>query len=171
MRKIFHRFVFVVQIRCALTYYFFDVQAQAIRILATSEVVIGMELPMADEGLHSIQVFVFAADEDGISQPLFVCEPQDCLVGRPDGTSKQYESAPNEQIFGLPRLQQKDSLVLCGVDVPSQAEGNLRIMVALKRIWHDAPREVSYHPKSRPSGENAYSVHVSKCPSSLCLTS
>ena len=96
---------------------------------------------MTEGGVHSIQVTVCSADEDGEMLPLFVCEPRQCHVQLPSSMCEQSTSSVSS---GMPRLMQKDSLVLCGVDIPSQAQaGKLRIMVALKRIWHDAPKEVS----------------------------
>jgi hypothetical protein len=92
-------------------------------------VAVGLEAPLSEAGKHDLHVMVFAVGESG--------ELEDVLFETSRVVTKT-EAARGP----LPRLQhsEEDSLVLCGVDVPTTVEvGRLRAIVALKRIWHDAP--------------------------------
>lgn len=100
---------------------------------------------MTEAGVHSLEVSICAADVHGnICEALFQAEK--CVTLRP-------RAAPPAK--SLPRLAQKDSLVLCGVDVPTEvSDGTMRVFVALKRVWHDAPREVALVVRDHcPNGE------------------
>mmetsp|Transcript_24121 Transcript_24121/g.78494 ORF Transcript_24121/g.78494 Transcript_24121/m.78494 type:complete len:570 (+) Transcript_24121:2239-3948(+) len=96
-----------------------------------SSFTVGLEVPIPEPGEHTLNVSVCPVEEDGsVGLPFF--EPQDvtCTVEAPR--------------LPLPRLQQKDALVLCGVDIPKEvSDGKLRVIVALKRVWNDAPREIA----------------------------
>lgn len=62
--------------------------------------------------------------------------------------------------IGLPRLMQNDALVLCGVDIPEHInDGRLRVIVALKRVWFDAPKDIALIVRNMlPSGETRAAV-------------
>jgi hypothetical protein len=62
--------------------------------------------------------------------------------------------------IGLPRLMQNDALVLCGVDIPENInDGRLRVIVALKRVWYDAPKDLALIVRNMlPSGETRAAV-------------
>lgn len=62
--------------------------------------------------------------------------------------------------IGLPRLMQKDALVLCGIDIPEKVNnGTLRVIVALKRVWYDAPKDIALIIRNTiPSGEKRAAV-------------
>jgi hypothetical protein len=61
---------------------------------------------------------------------------------------------------GLPRLMQNEAVVLCGIDIPEViSDGKLRVIVALKRVWHDAPRDIALIVRNLlPSGERRAAV-------------
>ena len=92
-------------------------------------VAVGLEAPLREAGRHDLHIMVCAVGESG--------ELEDVLFETSRVVTKT-EAARSP----LPRLQhsEEDSLVLCGVDIPTTVEvGRLRAIVALKRIWHDAP--------------------------------
>ena len=62
--------------------------------------------------------------------------------------------------IGLPRLMQNDALVLCGIDIPDKVDnGTLRVIVALKRVWYDAPTDIALIVRNLlPSGERRAAV-------------
>eukprot|EP00960_Hanusia_phi_P057935 763720-Hanusia_phi.AAC.6 len=108
---------------------------------------VGLEVPMPEPGEHALNVSVCPVEDDGsIGAPFF--EPKDvtCAVEAPR--------------LPLPRLQQKDALVLCGVDIPKEvSDGKLRVIVALKRVWSDAPKDVALIVRDlQPNGERRAAV-------------
>ena len=62
--------------------------------------------------------------------------------------------------IGLPRLMQNEALVLCGVDIPEKInDGRLRVIVALKRVWYDAPKDIALIVRNvLPSGDTRAAV-------------
>jgi len=114
-----------------------------------ASVAVGIELPFNENGIHSLQVSVCSADAHGaITDSLFQAEYDNvqCIVESP--------RAP------MPRLDQKDALVLCGVDIPTiVAQGKMQLFVALKRVWHDAPRDVALIVRDKlPNGDRRAAV-------------
>jgi hypothetical protein len=96
-------------------------------------VAIGLEADFEAVGEHELHVMVCAVGEAGqVGSVLFETTRRCCRVPPVRGP--------------LPRLQynEEDSLVLCGVDVPELVDaGKMRVIVALKRTWHDAPNELA----------------------------
>ena len=96
-------------------------------------VAVGLEADLTEAGSHELHVMVCSIDEsDNIEGVLFettrLCHKEVLSARGP-----------------LPRLEHSevDSLVLCGVDVPATVEvGRMRVIVAVKRTWHDAPTQV-----------------------------
>eukprot|EP00961_Rhodomonas_salina_P225971 3055159-Rhodomonas_salina.1 len=129
-------------------------EVRAAKVLKTvpadgSSVAVGIEVPFTEAGSHTLQVSVCAADAQGeITDSLFQSEYDNvqCIV-----------EAPRPP---MPRLQQKDALVLCGVDIPEiVAQGKMQIFVALKRTWHDAARDVALIVRDKlPNGERRAAV-------------
>ena len=123
--------------------------ATALKMLVGKEMSVGIEVPV-EEGEHFIQVILRAANHMGeFLDDLFEFEPRILRVS----------AAP--QAPGLPRLMQAESVVLCGVDIPEHVEAGdrMRIMVALKRVWHDAPSDFSLIVRNTtPSGEKRATV-------------
>ena len=100
------------------------------------------QVPFSEAGQHELEVSICAADAQGdICEALFQAEKT--------VTCRPRAAAP---AASLPRLAQKNSLVLCGVDVPAEvSDGVMHVFVALKRVWHDAPSEVVLNPKPQTS--------------------
>jgi hypothetical protein len=95
-------------------------------------IAVGLEVPF-DEGEHTLHVMVCEVGETGHVEAVLFETTKTC----------RKEAAPARG--PLPRLQYSDadSLALCGVDVPATVEqGRMRVIVALKRTWHDAPTQV-----------------------------
>ena len=111
-------------------------------------VAVGLEVDFCDAGEHQLHVMVCAVGESGgLASVLF----ETTRVCR-----KEEARGP------LPRLQHsaEDSIVLCGVDVPEAIEaGKIRVMVALKRTWHDAPTFLALVVRDRlPDGSQRAAV-------------
>lgn len=116
-------------------------------------IAVGLEVEFLGAGEHSLHVMVCAVAESGeLSSVLFettrVCRK---------------EEAPARG--ALPRLQHsaEDSLVLCGVDVPETVmAGKVRVVVALKRCWHDAPKHLALIVRNQLPDGTARAAVVSK---------
>lgn len=96
-------------------------------------VAVGLEVDFADAGEHALHVMVGEVGESGRFESVLFETTKTC----------RKEAAPARG--PLPRLQYSDAdaLALCGVDVPTTVEqGRMRVIVALKRTWHDAPTQV-----------------------------
>jgi len=96
-------------------------------------VAVGLEADFKDVGEHELHVMVCAVGEAGDIGPVLF-----------ETTRRCHREPPSRG--PLPRLQynEQDSLVLCGVDVPQAVEaGKMRVIVALKRTWHDAPKHLA----------------------------
>jgi len=116
---------------------------------------IGIEVPV-EEGAHTLQAFICAATQSEVGQVLFECCPKALTCTAPPPSP-----ATDSTGCGLPRIMQSRSVVLCGIDVPSSVElgKRMRVMVALKRIWEDAPSHLSLIVRaSTPSGEKLAAV-------------
>ena len=95
----------------------------------------GLEAPFSEPGEHELHVQVCAVGESGALKSVLFETTRICC-------KEEHTPARGP----LPRLQHsvEDSIVLCGVDVPRQVvAGKMRVIVALKRTWHDAPTQVS----------------------------
>jgi hypothetical protein len=84
-------------------------------------------------------------------------QENDILIGN---ESECVDSVHASVEIGLPRLMQKDALVLCGIDIPEKVNnGTLRVIVALKRVWYDAPKDIALIIRNTiPSGEKRAAV-------------
>ena len=87
-------------------------------------------------------------------------EENDHLVEKEAEDSNDSSLACGTGEVGLPRLMQKDALVLCGIDIPEKINnGTLRVIVALKRVWYDAPKDIALIVRNTiPSGEKRAAV-------------
>jgi hypothetical protein len=97
---------------------------------------VGLAVPFLDDGEHQLTVQVCAVCQDEGAEGLTVLFETTRLCRKEAAVAR----GP------LPRLQhnETDALVLCGVDVPAKVEiGKMRVIVALKRTWHDAPSQLA----------------------------
>jgi hypothetical protein len=96
-------------------------------------VAVGLAADFVLPGVHTINVMVCEVGESGDVESVLFETTRTCVK----------EAVPERG--PLPRLQysDEDSLALCGVDVPAKVDqGKMRVIVALKRTWHDAPSQV-----------------------------